>query len=1755
MIPADSTSQTGHPGLLPPIRTAPVTRKRKEPVPDRVQPSLFGVVVETAEEKTPEPTSIETDDVFRLMDVATASGFKAKARDLVAAIRLLKMLEAEERDATTEEKQVLARFTGFGAVANHIFPEPGTALYKDGWEPLGDELQALLSEEEYASAKRSTFNAFYTAPEVMQAMYDALAHLGVGDEAVRVLEPGCGIGNFIGMAPDSMQFVGIEMETLSGRITRKLYPQHDIRIENFKATRLPPGSIDLVVGNVPFSNLKLNHNGTSLALHDYFFAKSLDSVREGGVVALVTSRYTLDKLDASFRQQLGAEADFVGAVRLPSNAFGHEGTQVVTDIIFLRKRGREEPARHAEGWLETELLAGGQEGSRYNRYFALHPEMVVGTLTTGRGMYRSDELLVEPPAEGLAQALGAAIGQLPTDVYIQRNTPLPDLPTLPQTRSDPAKRTLSAGLPSAGSLSAGSFFVGAQGQIMQVADQYGRAEPVLHGQQGLNALTGTMGQRLAALIGIRDAARQVLTSQNEAWPEPEREAARQRLNSLYDRFVTQWGPINKTTVTQRADGGVTRRMPNIEKFRDDPDAYLVMALERYDEKSDSADKMPIMLQDVVGRVESIQQVSSAIDGLLVSLNERGRVDLDYIGDLYGKSRAEIIEELGTRIYYDPALERHVTAEEYLSGNVREKLRLAQAQVEDADYPYPLAQNIAALTDAQPDDVSPGDMDPNLGAPWLGVAVIRDFVAELLHCDAEEIQVAHADKEALWRVKAPRSVTESIHAVSSFGTKDCHAIDLLNDALNLRVPTLYRTIRDSDGEKRVPDQTATLAAREKLSAIKERFRQWVFSDPERTDQLVRRYNDLFNNVRLRSYDGAHLSFPGMNPAITLHDHQTDAVWRTMSGGNTLLAHVVGAGKTFEMIAAGMKMKQTGLVRKPLYVVPNHMLEQFSREFYLLYPNANLLVASKDDLTEAKRKLFTAKVASGAWDGVIMTHSSFSKIGMSPEFQQTFLREQIAEYETLLTDMRGSASDETEKRLIKQIEKKKAAFEERLEALMNADSKDRGLTFEDLGVDQLFIDEAHLFKNLETPTKMDRVAGVQTDGSQRAFDLLMKTKYLEGQTPGRGVTFATGTPISNSMVEMYTMLRFLAPNLLAERGIEHFDGWAAVFGDIVDNVELSPDGQSLRTNRRFARFINLPELLQIFHLFADVKTANMLDLPRPALKGGAVITVACPMSDDQHAIQQKLVERYERVRGGGVDPRHDNALKITTDGRKLALDARLVTGDAPAFDEGKIAALVEQVHAIWQRTSDTRATQMIFCDLGVSDKDGRFSVYQEIIRRLEERGIPAEEIANIGDYSSDVRKAQLFAQVRRGDVRVLLGSTGKMGTGTNVQQRLIALHHLDAPWKPAEVEQREGRILRQGNMHEEVEIYRYVTTGSFDAYMWQTLETKAGFINQVMTGDLSVRRMDDVDEQALSYAEVKAIASGNPAMLTLAKMEMEQQRLTRLQRAHQDEQYQLRRTIRELEEGDIPRMHKWLATVDTDLAVIGQHGGTAVPELVLNGEPIPAGEESFKRLKQQVQLAWERLALTLEDAPDGTREQQPLGSFGGLALTLTLETGENLHGSLELTGITKRKQSLRSPNSDKFMEYLQRMVEGLVKAQTEAQTELAQATAKLASFKAHLGQPFAYAEPLKQLTEMRTVLQALLQDGVSLDAVYRQLGEESVIPRIEDDAALSRALVAMFENWMQSGTSVMPPPQEQRKGGHAVLPVMAEEQRREVLALAA
>jgi N12 class adenine-specific DNA methylase len=1591
-----------------------------------------------------------------------ASGEKAKARDLLAAIRILNQLDEERRPATRAERQVLGRFAGFGPVALSLFPDPITGQYKDaGWQSLGEELKSLLSDEDYDSAKRTTFNAFYTSPTVIAAVRAALDRLGVPDDGL-VLEPGCGSGNFIGQVGGAKRFIGVELDRTSGRIAQALYPQHDIRIENFRDTRLPEGGLDAVIGNVPFADLKLSHNGERFSLHDYFFAKSVDALKPGGVLALVTSHFTLDKQNAALREYLGQRADFLGAIRLPSDAFKREGTAVVTDIVFLRKRASDEPARHADpAWLQTRPLDIEGLAIGINGYFHDHPEMVLGSWSRQDTLYKEGFSVT---GQGdLAEKLRAAIERLP-----KLEAPAADLgPQKPPREAFHPPPPLPH-------LNEGSFFVREDRAICQAVA--GESVPVSHGSTLLKANGTLMGRRLAALVNLRDHARRVLESQNDGWPQTDRIEARRALNEAYDRFVSAYGPINKTTFGETKDGAVIRRLPNLVKFREDPDAMLVMSLEEYDEVTGQATKAAILHQDVVGKTAPVTHVTSAEEGLLVSLDRRGAVDLALIASLYGKPEQPIIEELGDLIYRDPESQTFQTADAYLSGNVRAKL--AAAEVAGPDF----LRNAEALRAVQPPDVLPGDIDANLGAPWIPAADIQAFAAQLFGVAPDSLKVAHLKKDALWSVEAGYAAERSVAATADFGTPRANGTWLFELALNMKTPVIYDTLRVDDREVRAVNQQETLAAREKQKLIKENFSAWVFDDPDRTERLVRIYNDTYNNLRPRRFDGSHLEFPGMNRTISLRPHQQDAIWRGMASGNTLLAHAVGAGKTYTMAATGMKLKAAGLIKKPMYVVPNHMLEQFARDFLQLYPNAKLLVASKEDLARDRRKLLTAKIASGAWDGIIVTHSSFERIGMSRGYQERFLAAQIAEYERLLCDGASRDATRAHRNLIKIIEKQKAQREERLKDLLAENKKDDGLVFDELGVDHLFIDEAHYFKNLETPTKMERVAGIQTGGSQRAFDLSMKARYLDEQHAGHGVTFATGTPISNTMVEMYTMQRFLDPKGLAERGIEHFDAWAATFGEVVDTMEISPDGASLRPRSRFARFTNLPELQQMFRAFSDVQTAQMLDLPRPRLAGDKPQIVACPMSAEQAELQQKLVARYERLRSERVDPREDNALAITTDGRKLALEGRLLSPDARDHPDTKVNALVERVVQTWQQTHERRGTQVIFCDLGVRPTAWGYSVYEEVLGKLIERGIPRQQIAAIGEADSDAKKQSLFEKVRNGSIRVLIGSTQKMGVGTNVQKRLVALHHLDAPWKPAEVEQREGRILRQGNENQEVAIYRYVTEGSFDAYMWQALETKARFISQVMTGEAAVRRTEDVGGQELSYAEVKAIASGNPAVLTLAEADAELQRLAILKKNHADEQFLARRRVRELP-ATIEQLAKRGEALQADLATLTQQ---ADAPLILGGrqcwrDEVPA------TLGKRLDSLPERVAATT---------RIPLGEFRGLGFGVTLHA--NFSPEVYLEGATVRQTTLsrehRGPRA--VWNALERLAGSYGTALAETRRDLALAEGQLRDYQSRLGKPFVHDSYSSQLAKLRNAL----KEGLARPATENQDNSQATIAHI-------------------------------------------------------
>ena len=1610
-----------------------------------------------------------------MVDGMNRAGTKGAFHEILDAIRTLKSLEQTGRNAGPADKALMARFSGFGALATTAFPDPVTGGYAAGWEDLGRELERLLTDQEYASAKATTFSAFYTSPVVMGEMFRALERMGIGVGS-RGLEPGCGVGNFIGASPIGLEFIGIEQDSLSGRMAKLVHPEHDIRVEGFQDTELPEGSVDFAIGNVPFAEIKLRYRGQLHSLHDYFFLKSLDAVRPGGMLALVTSRYTLDKANPAVRELLGSEADFAGAIRLPMEAFRDQGTSVVTDIIFLRKKPRElanelvanasveteSPEWANSRWLTASkvTLEGGEV--TLNDYFSANPHMVLGQMSVGQGMYNNQTLRVRSDGE-LAAALHAAVDGLPENICTQRSAPLAAMPSL----------EIDPDLPPY--VKEGSFYVAPDRSIMQVVG--GRGEPVMMRDKHLSANGTPGGKRLGALIQLRDHTRHVLKTQQEGKSQPERDSARGLLRQAYANFSRQFGPINKTTLSERQDGTVVRRMPNVLRFRTDPDVYLVMALENYDERTGTAKPAAIMRRDVVTAAEPIDSVDSAKDGLLASLNNVGCVDIPYIASLYRRPESEVVEELGQLIFFDPIEGSYVPADEYLSGNVRDKLRFAESSEDPRT-----RGNARALAAVQPEDLVAEEIDVALGTPWIPAKDVQRFLVETIGIAPSSVAVEYVGKEALWKVRPASGYRTSAAAISEYGTEDVDAFTLVEQALNMRSPTVRRRVPGGPGESDtyVVDQEATLAAREKQSELKHKFSGWAFEDPDRSQRLVNFYNEHFNNLRLREFSGGHLTFPRMSSAIQMRPHQMDAVWRNMSSGNTLYAHVVGAGKTFTMVASGMEMKRTGLAMKPLYVVPNHMLEQFSREFLVLYPDANILVATKQDLTKTRRLLLKARMATGEWDGIVMTHSSFEKIAMSPDFQARFLADQVTEYEELLA---GVEDRSLSRNITKKVEKLKAARKERLKEMAASGGKDGGLFFDELGIDQVFIDEAHMYKNLETPTKMDRVAGIQTGGSNRAFDLLMKARYLQSRTPGRGLTFATGTPVSNSLGEMYTMMRYLMPDLLKERGIEHFDAWAAAFGEVINSLEISPDGQSLRVNSRFAKFKNLPELLSLFRLSADVQTGAMLDLPTPKLVGGKAGIVATPMSDWQERVQTELVARYERVRGGGVDPREDNALKIITDGRKLALDGRLVDPHAEDDPESKINLLVDKVYEIWERTKGEGSTQMIFSDLGVSQTDWGFCVYDEIMDKLEARGIPREEIANIGDANTDQKKEALFSTVRSGRVRVLLGSTTKMGTGTNVQAKLYALHHVDPPWRPADIEQREGRILRQGNTNKQVEIYRYVTKGSFDAFMWQTLETKAKFITQAMMGDAGTRRADDIGGAELSFAEVKAIATGNPAMLVLAEMDLDVRQVTLLRKAHHRDQAKIAAQVGLLPqyiEGHSER----ISLLEQDVASRTDTKGDAfvmqVGDRVIQTKK---GEKRTARMRAQDALAL-AVAKTHSDFL-GTKMpwSQKLGTLGGLDVVLKadvdrLSKAGKLTVAIEGAGsysVARIENPKNCPVLIQGLEQTLRSFDGKL-AQYRATSE--KWAVDLERYRERAGVPFASEAAYQELVPLRRSLKALL-----------------------------------------------------------------------------
>lgn len=1449
----------------------------------------------------------------------------------IQAIKLLKDLEAQGLQATPDQQAVLVKYSGWGGMPQ-VFDS-----YNPKFKKKFNEVKALLTEAEYESVRASTPNAHFTSKEVIRAIYAYLEMAGFAGG--RVLEPSAGVGNFLGLMPQNImaasKITAVELDSISGRIAKQLYYDADVRVAGFETLGFPANFFDLAVGNVPFGDYKLHDpelNRFNFSIHDYFFAKATNVVAPGGAVVFITSHFMLDKTNSRLRSYINERADFCGAIRLPNTAFKETAsTEVTADIVVLKKRGPGEPPAD-NPW--TQVLEQDFRGKSYylNEYFVKHPEMMLGKVAMEKAMYGADQFTLRADGRDLGPALQEAFGRLPA---------LSLKPTI--VRSEPVSLKPHAG--NLESLKPGGLTV-VEGKAYQRL-----------GNELIEA-AGVSPARVEAMIRVRKAVHTLLA--NQAKPETgEVQIKRDQaiLADAYGLFVKEFGWFS-----DRA---------NERAFRVDPDYPLLLSLETFDKVTKTFKKADAFFKRVIEPVKRIEKAESSQDALNIALSELGRVDFGRLGSLTGKKDKEIQQELKGLIFNDPG-KGWITAEEYLSGEVKKKLVLAQSAAQ-ADPAF--KENVEALDAVQPEALTPGEIEVRLGATWLEPKYIEDFINELVEVE-DAVTVSYSPLTATWDVEKKRysrwHLEESVANTSTWGTERIDAVDLAELALNGKAPALKDKI---DEKTLVVNREATEAAREKQFQIKQKFSRWVWQGNEeksvnRIKDLVTTYNDRFNNIRPRSFNGSHLMLPGMNPAIELLPHQKDAIWRMLQSPNTLLAHVVGAGKTYAMIAAGMEMRRIGLRKKPMYVVPNHLAAQWAGAFIELYPDANILITRKEDFESRNRRVLISKIATGDWDGVIVAHSSFGKIPMSEGAIHSFLREQIVEFE----DSIRALSEEQGKRArtVKNLEKAKKRLEARLKASLDEERKDQTITFEETGVDQLFVDEAQAFKNLFFVTKMQRIAGLPQTDSLRAFDMFLKIRHIHGVNNGAGIVFASGTPISNTIAEMFTMQRYLDLASMKADGLSMFDAWAANFGDIVTRLELSPDGSSYNVRSAFAKFINLPELMSRFLSFADVRTADMLDLPRPKLKGGKAIEVISPAGKELKAYVQTLVKRAEKVKAGGVDPTIDNMLKVTNDGRKAALDMRLIDPEAGDFPESKVNQLVGNAHQIWQRTAGQRLTQLIFCDLSTPG-DG-FNVYDDARNKLVSLGIPREEISFIHEYQTDQSKRLLFDRVNAGETRILIGSTEKMGTGMNVQTLLIAEHHLDAPWRPDQVEQRDGRILRRGNQNPEVEIYRYVTRGSFDAYMWQTLERKAKFIDQVMSGRIITRAAEDVEGRALTYEEMKAAASDNPLIIEKIKTDIEVQRLQLLLAAHQKAKFNAQQELG-LIPHHIERPRSVIPKYEQDLKTLTIHKGAEF-KMVIEGTLYTQRKEAGEAI----------LAKAAEPQLIGRRREFEFGSYNGFSLYL-------------------------------------------------------------------------------------------------------------------------------------------------------------------------
>ena len=1602
---------------------------------------------------------------FHITDDALGHGTPSeKYAANVAAIRTLKQIEAEERLATPEEQEILSRYVGWGGLANCF----------EQTSPHYEELKSLLDSEEYAAARASSLTAFYTPPVVIRGIYKALAQMGFTQG--NILEPSCGTGNFLGLLPTDMagsKAYGVELDSISGRIAGQLYQNASISVNGFETVQMPDSFFDVAVGNVPFGDFKVldkRYDKHHWLIHDYFFGKTLDKVRPGGIVAFITSKGTLDKENSAVRKYLAQRADLIGAIRLPDSTFKRNaGTEVTSDIIFLQKRDRvvtnstgsfppfgEKFARSVAPPFPTKSddFAGALDqdwvhldtdgnGIRMNRYFVQHPEMILGDMVMESTRFGPDSVCKAREGVDLSQQLANAIQLLQAEIKPYELEGLNE----EEDRSIPADPTVR-----------NFSYTVVDGQL------YYRENSVMVPVE----VSVTAENRIRGMIELRECVRRLIEYQTEGYPDEEIAAEQQRLNALYDGFTAKYGLISSRG--------------NKLAFSEDSSYCLLCSLEVLDEQGNLKRKADMFTRRTIRPHVAVTSVDTASEALAVSISEKARVDMDYMAELSGKSPEELEKELAGVIYRDircaenpedilPSLadlSRYplVTADEYLSGKVRQKLRMAKAFLEaaPAEQKETARKNVEALEAVQPQDLGAGEIGVRIGANWVPIDVYQQFMVELLTPYGQaksRIKILRSEGTGQWSITEKNFDRANVKANTTYGTKRMSAYHILEQTLNQRDVRVFDYIEDEHGNKKpVLNKKETAIAQDRQELIKQKFAEWIWKDIDRRERLCRIYNETFNALRPREYDGRHIRFEGMNPEITLRPHQVNAIAHILYGGNTLLAHEVGAGKTYEMVAAAMEMKRLGLCTKSLIVVPNHITEQWAAEWLQLYPSANILVATKKDFETQNRKKFCSRIATGDYDAIIIGHSQFEKIPMSVERQQAILGRQIEE---ILSGIEQAKVQKAERYTIKQMERTRKSLETKLAKLNDQSRKDDVVTFEQLGVDRLFIDESHYFKNLFLATKMRNVGGIAQTEAQKSSDLFMKTQYLDELTGGRGVIFATGTPISNSMVELYTIQRYLQYHILQEMGLIHFDDWASNFGETVTAIELSPEGTGYRAKTRFAKFYNLPELMAAFKEVADIQTADMLKLPVP--KANFHTEVIQP-SELQKEMIQGLAERAEKIRGGGVDPHVDNMLRITNDGRKLALDMRLINPLAADDPNGKVAVCARNVFRIWAQTGKNRSAQLVFCDLSTPTADGSFNVYDDLKQKLMDAGIPEEEIAFIHTADSEAKKQALFAKVRTGQVRVLLGSTAKMGAGTNVQDRLIALHDLDCPWRPSDLQQRLGRIVRQGNENEEVEIYRYVTEGTFDAYLYQLVENKQKFIAQIMTSKAPVRVADDVDETALSYSEIKALATGNPLIIEKCNLDMEVARLNMLKASHLNQVYALEDLVCRKYPAEITRLNERITGYEQDAALAAAH---------------PKAQEGFCGMEVEGRRYTEKGDAGKAILDVCTRmtgvDAVPLGQYRGFSMVLAYDGMSNeywitLKGALSHTVTLGADVFGNITRMDNALENLSKSLEGERAKLDEARTQLKNARTELAA-------PFAREEELAEKTKRLTVLNTLLR----------------------------------------------------------------------------